>query len=40
LVDDEGGPVLPSVAAETIVVDNGKIYISDHLTGVCELLGV
>jgi transposase InsO family protein len=39
LVDDEGGPVLPSVAAETVIVDNGRIYLSDHLMSACERLG-
>jgi hypothetical protein len=34
----EGG--LPGVAAETLVVDHGKIYLSEHLLGVCERLGI
>lgn len=40
LVDEEGVPVLPSVAAETVIVDNGKIYLSEHLLSVCERLGI
>ena len=39
LVDEHGVPLLPSVAPETVVVDNGKIYISEHLISVCERLG-
>jgi transposase InsO family protein len=31
---------LPSVAAETIVVDHGRIYLSQHLFAVCERLGI
>lgn len=31
---------LPGVAAETIVVDHGKIYLSAHLMSVCERLGI
>jgi hypothetical protein len=31
---------LPGVAAETVVVDHGKIYLSEHLLGVCERLGI
>ena len=31
---------LPGVAAETLVVDHGKIYLSEHLLGVCERLGI
>ena len=31
---------LPGVATETIVVDHGKIYLSEHLLGVCARLGV
>lgn len=36
-----GGDVgLPGVAAETLVVDHGKIYLSEHLLSVCERLGI
>ena len=34
------GRGLPGVAAETIVVDHGKIYISQHLLAVCDRLGI
>jgi transposase InsO family protein len=34
----QGG--LASVAAETVVVDHGKIYLSGHLMAVCERLGI
>lgn len=34
------GAGLPGVAAESIVVDHGKIYLSEHLLGVCQRLGV
>jgi transposase InsO family protein len=40
LADQDGQPLLPSVAAETIVVDHGKIYVSEHLTSVCARLGI
>ncbi|MEC3974929.1 Mu transposase C-terminal domain-containing protein [Amycolatopsis sp. H20-H5] len=31
---------LPEVAAETVVVDHGKIYLSRHVMSVCERLGI
>lgn len=34
----DGG--LPAVAAETVVVDHGKIYLSNHLMAVCRRLGI
>jgi transposase InsO family protein len=34
------GAGLPGVAAETIVVDHGRIYLSEHLLAVCERLGI
>lgn len=34
----DGG--LPEVAAETLVVDHGKIYLSEHVLAVCERLGI
>lgn len=40
LVDASGRPLLPSVAAETVIVDHGKIYLSEHLLSVCERLGI
>lgn len=36
--DGDGG--LPGVAAETMVVDHGKIYLSEHVLAVCERLGI
>jgi transposase InsO family protein len=40
LADENGEPLLPSVAAETIVVDHGKIYLSEHLLSACVRLGI
>ncbi|HEV2345630.1 MAG TPA: hypothetical protein VGS97_16145 [Actinocrinis sp.] len=46
LVDRESvdGPSVaaagPAVVPETLVVDHGKIYLSEHLTSVCRRLGV
>jgi transposase InsO family protein len=40
LADEDGEPLLPSVAAETIVVDHGKIYLSEHLISACARLGI
>ncbi|MGI8808339.1 MAG: integrase [Acidimicrobiales bacterium] len=31
---------LPGMAAETLVVDHGKIYLSEHLFSVCARLGI
>jgi transposase InsO family protein len=31
---------LPGVAAETVVLDHGKIYLSEHLQSVCARLGI
>ncbi len=36
----EGGAATPSVVPETLVVDHGKIFVSAHLTSVCERLGI
>ena len=33
-------PLLPSVAAETVIVDHGKIYLSEHLMSACARLGI
>ena len=35
-----GAAALAGVAAETVVVDHGKIYLSEHLMAVCERLGI
>ena len=40
LVGEDGTPLLPSVAAETIVVDHGKIYLSEHLMSAYARLGI
>ncbi|MCX4759605.1 integrase [Streptomyces sp. NBC_01275] len=40
LVDAEGQPLLPSVAAEAIVFDHGKIYVSKHIESVCAKLDI
>ncbi len=37
---DADGELLPSVAAETIVVDHGRIYLSEHLMSACARLGI
>lgn len=40
LVDAHGHPILPSVAAETIVFDHGKVYLSNHVRSVCAKLEI
>ncbi|MFE3143974.1 helix-turn-helix domain-containing protein [Streptomyces scopuliridis] len=40
LVDAHGQPLLPSVAAETIIFDHGKVYLSNHLRSVCAKLEI
>ncbi|SUB10449.1 Integrase core domain [Nocardia brasiliensis] len=46
LVDIEAvdGPIKsaanPAIVPETIVIDHGKIYISEHLTSVCQQMGI
>ena len=40
VVAGDGTAGLAGVATETIVVDHGKIYLSDHLLSVCQRLGV
>ena len=34
------GAAGPAMVAETIVVDHGRIYLSEHLTSVCARLGI
>lgn len=34
------GAASPAVVPETIVVDHGKIYVSEHLTSVCRRMGI
>ena len=31
---------MPVIAPETLVIDHGKIYVSHHMRGVCERLGI
>lgn len=40
LVDAAGQPLLPSVAAETIIFDHGKVYLSNHIQSVCAKLRI
>jgi transposase InsO family protein len=40
LAGQDGMPLLPSVAAETVLVDHGKIYLSEHLMSACARLGI
>jgi transposase InsO family protein len=46
LVDRDAvdGPIAgaagPAIVPETIVVDHGKVYVSEHLTSVCSRLGI
>lgn len=35
-----GGAATPALAPETIVIDHGKIYVSEHLTSVCQRMGI
>jgi transposase InsO family protein len=37
---DTRGRSGPAIVPETIVVDHGKIYISEHLTSTCERMGI
>ncbi|MFI7137496.1 Mu transposase C-terminal domain-containing protein [Streptomyces massasporeus] len=34
------GAVGPALAPETLIVDHGKIYLSEYLTSVCQRLGI
>ncbi|MFK0048632.1 integrase [Streptomyces sp. NPDC090741] len=40
LVDRDGQPLLPTVAAETIIYDHGKVYLSNHIQSVCAKLDI
>ncbi|NEA59351.1 transposase family protein [Streptomyces sp. SID13666] len=40
LVDRDGQPLLPTVAAETIIFDHGKVYLSNHIESVCAKLDI
>ena len=43
-VDAIEGPIVgaagPAIVPETIVIDHGKIYVSEHLTSVCQRMGI
>ncbi|MFC0115659.1 Mu transposase C-terminal domain-containing protein [Kibdelosporangium aridum] len=39
-VFEQPGATSPAVVPETIVVDHGKIYVSEHLTSVCRRMGI
>ncbi|MEU8512636.1 Mu transposase C-terminal domain-containing protein [Kitasatospora sp. NPDC048722] len=41
-VDAAEGPGLasPALVPETLVVDHGKVYVSEHLTSVCRRMGI
>jgi transposase InsO family protein len=43
-VDAIEGPLTgaggPAIVPETLVIDHGKIYVSDHLTSVCQRMGI
>lgn len=43
-VDAIDGPLVgaagPAIVPETVVIDHGKIYVSDHLTSVCQRMGI
>lgn len=34
------GAAGPAIVPETIVIDHGKIYLSEHLTSVCQQMGI
>jgi hypothetical protein len=34
------GAASPAIVPETIVIDHGKIFVSEHLTSVCQRMGV
>lgn len=37
---DRGSSGTPSIVPETIVVDHGKVYVSNHVTSVCRHMGI
>lgn len=37
---DRGNTGLPGTAIETLVIDHGKMYMSEHLRSVCDRLGI
>lgn len=38
--DRTEGAGLPGVDAESVVIDHGRIYLSNHLMSVCARLGI
>lgn len=34
------GTASPAIVPETIIIDHGKVFVSDHLTSVCRRMGV
>lgn len=34
------GAAGPAIVPETVVIDHGKIYVSEHMTSVCQRLGI
>jgi len=34
------GAASPAIVPETVVIDHGKIYVSEHLTSVCQRMGI
>ncbi len=40
LLSRGSGLASPPIAPETLVVDHGKVYISDHLSSVCQRMGI
>jgi hypothetical protein len=37
---DGAGASGPAIVPETIAIDHGKIFVTDHLTSVCQRMGV
>lgn len=37
---EQPGAAGPAIVPETIVIDHGKIYVSEHLTSVCQRMGI
>jgi len=36
----QGGAASPALVPETLVVDHGKVYVSEHITSVCQRMGI
>lgn len=40
-IDREGVPAVgPAIVPETLLVDHGKIYVGEHMTSVCQRMGI